>query len=205
MTSSIRRSLLVLAGACVALFALLASAEAARAQDLDPSRRLSPIGIAKTHIGDTYVKVTYGRPYVRDRVIFGEPNDSVAPLVPYGGIWRTGANEATELTTTGPLLVAGEPLEAGTYSIFTEPGASQWVIHFSPQLGLDGTARMSPDGDFTPDVYDTDRDVLVVEAPSSELEDTVEQLTLVFEPTDGGADLVLRWETTEVRIPLSAQ
>lgn len=192
-----------LASALLALLASLAFADSARAQDLDPSRRLSPVGIAKTHIGETYVKVTYGRPYVRGRVIFGAPNDNAPPLVPYGGIWRTGANEATELTTTGPLLVAGERLDAGTYAIFTEPRPSRWIIHFSPQLGLDGTARMSPDGDFTPNVYDTARDVLVVEAPSSELEETVQQLTIAFEPSDAGVDLVLRWETTEVRVPLA--
>lgn len=203
MTSPVPRFLPGLAAACVALLTVFASAEAAAAQDLDPSRRLSPIGIAKTHIGDTYVKVTYGRPYVRGRVIFGAPNDSGPPLVPYGEIWRTGANEATELTTTGPLLVAGERLEAGTYAIFTEPGPSRWIIRFSPQLGLDGTARMSPDGDFTPNVYDTARDVLVVEATSSKLDETVQQFTFAFEPSDAGADLVLRWETTEVRVPLA--
>lgn len=200
MISDIRRPLLLLAGACVAVFA---SADSAQAQDLDPSRRLSPIGIAKTQLDDTYVKVTYGRPYVRNRVIFGEPSDSAPPLVPYGEIWRTGANEATELTTTGRLLISGEPLEPGTYAVFTEPGPSRWIIHFSPQLGLDGTARMSPDGEFTPDVYDPARDVLMVEAPSSELEDTVQQFTLEFEPNATGADLVLRWETTEVRVPLA--
>lgn len=200
MTPSVHRSILSLAAVCVAV---LLAAEAAPAQDLHPSRRLSPIGIAKTHIGDTYVKVTYGRPYVRDRVIFGAPDDSVSPLVPYGQIWRTGANEATELTTTGPLLVAGERLPAGTYAIFTEPGPSHWVVHFSPQLGLDGTARFSPDGEFTPNVYDTDRDVLVVEAHSSQLEEEVDQLTIDLELNDAGADLVLRWETTEVRVPVA--
>ena len=201
MRPDLHAPILTLAAACVAL---LFAAEAASSQDLHPSRRLSPVGIAKTHIGDTYVKVTYGRPYDRDRVIFGAPSDSAPPLVPYGQLWRTGANEATELTTTGPLHVAGERLETGTYAIFTEPGPDQWVIHFSPQLGLDGTGRITPEGEFMPNVYDPDQDVLVVEAPASELEEEVQQLTMMFESTDAGADLVLRWETTEVRVPITA-
>lgn len=172
------------------------------AQDLHPSRRLSPIGIAKTHIGDTYVKVTYGRPYIRDRDVFGAETDSTSYLVPFGQVWRTGANEATEITTTGPLMVSGELLPAGTYSIFTEPDSSSWTVHFSPQLGLDGTGRLDADGSFTADVYDPGRDVLAVEASVSTLEEPVDPLTLAFEHRGSGADLVLRWETTQVRIPL---
>lgn len=200
MTTRFRTSILALAALAAGL---LFAAEVASAQDLHSSRRLSPVGIAKTFIGDTYVKVTYGRPYVRGRVIFGEPTDSTSPLVPYGQIWRTGANEATELTTTGPLRVAGERLPAGTYSIFTVPGPESWEVRFSPLLGLDGTGRISPDGQFTPNVYDPDQDVLAVEASSSQLEDDVSQLTIAFEPSDAGAHMVLRWETTEVRIPLA--
>lgn len=174
---------------------------ALQAQDLHPSRRASPLGIAKTHIGDTYVKVTYGRPYVRNRAIFGQPNDSTTYLVPFGQLWRTGANEATEITLTGPLTVAGQLLDAGTYAIFTEPGANEWVIHFSPQLGLDGTGRLDPDGSFTPDVYDPSQDVLTVTVPSQTIEEAVDQFTMRWEPANAGAHLVLQWEQTEVRIP----
>ena len=104
---ALRRSALALAW-----LAGLAFAAPAAAQDLHPSRRPSPIGIAKTHIGETYVKVTYGRPYMRGRSVFGAPGDTVTYLVPFGQLWRTGANEATELTATGPLMVAGSRLEA---------------------------------------------------------------------------------------------
>jgi hypothetical protein len=190
---------------CLLSAALLSTAlpSAAAAQDLHPTRRLSPVGIAKTHLGDTYVKVTYGRPYLRGRAIFGADTDSVTHLVPFGQLWRTGANEATELTTTGPLFVAGERLPAGTYALFTEPGPRSWTVHFSPQLGLDGTGRLGPEGGFTAGVYDPSRDVLVVEAPVAELDDPVDPLTFDFVPTATGADLVIRWETTEVRLPLT--
>ena len=112
------------------------------------------------------------------------------------------ATEATEITTTGPLIVAGNRLEAGTYSIFTEPGQTQWIIHFSPHLGLDGTGNFNAETQvFTP-VFDPADDVLTITVPAGTLEETVEQLTLEFEEGDGGAHLVLRWELTEVRIPM---
>lgn len=178
---------------------LLADALPAAAQDLHPSRRPSPIGIARTHLGDTYVKVTYGRPYVRGRDIFGAPGGGTTYLVPFGVVWRTGANEATELTTTGPLLVAGQRLGAGTYSVFTVPGPSAWEIRFSPQLGLDGTAIFNPEtGQVTP-AYDESRDVLVVTVPSGRLDEPVDQFTIAFEDSE----LVLSWARTEVRIPVA--
>lgn len=189
-------SILVLAGS----FGL---APAAEAQDLHPSRRLSPVGIARTHIGDTYVKVTYGRPYMRDRAIFGPAGDTIEYLVPFGRLWRTGANEATEITLTGPLMVAGQHLPAGTYSVFTEPGPTTWTVRFSPQLGLNGTARIGPEG-MQPNAYDPEHDVLVIQAQTRALDEEVDQLTFTFEPTDAGADLLLQWERTEVRIPLAA-
>lgn len=186
----------------IAALLCFAAADFAQAQDLHPSRRPSPIGIAKTHIGDTYVKVTYGRPYMRGRAIFGTNTEDQEFLTPYGEVWRTGANEATELTTTGPLSVAGQRLEAGTYSIFTEPGPTEWVIHVSPYTGLDGTGIFNAETQvFTP-VFDPADDVPTFTVPSGTLDEPVEQLTLEFEEADGGAHLVLTWENTEVRIPI---
>jgi hypothetical protein len=193
MPTPVRLALVLVAAA------LLAPRPAAAQAEEEPGRRLSPVGIAKTHIGDTYVKVTYGRPFIRDRAIFGP---DTTHLVPFGEVWRTGANEATEVTLTGPLQVAGTALEAGTYAIFTVPGESSWEVHVSPQLGLDGTGFLDPEtGDFTPDVWDPDRDVAVFQVPAGTLGEPVDPMTLAFEPTEAGADLVLRWERTEVRIP----
>ena len=178
--------------------------EVVEAQDLHPSRRPSPVGIAKTHLGDTYVKVVYNRPYMRNREIFGTNTEEKTFLVPFGELWRTGANEATEITTTGALSMAGQRLEAGTYSIFTVPGPEEWAIHISPQLGLDGTGRLSADGNFTPNVYDSSQDVLTFSVASGMIDEEVDQFTISLEPVDAGAHLVLSWEKTEVRIPISA-
>ena len=182
------------------LTALLLAPGAAVAQaEEEPGRRLSPIGIAATHLGDAYVKVTYGRPYIRGRAIFGA---DTTYLVPFDRLWRTGANEATELTISEPLRVAGTALEAGTYSMFTVPGAASWEVRISPQVGLDGTGRLDPaTGEFTPDVYDPERDVARFTVEPGHTVEVVDPLTLEFEATDAGADLGLRWERTEIPIP----
>lgn len=173
----------------------------AAAQDLHPSRRPSPVGIAKTFLGDTYVKVTYSRPYMRDRAVFGDPADQTSYLVPFGQTWRTGANEASEITITDPVQVAGRQLEAGTYSIFTVPGPSSWEVRFHPGLGMDGLSRLGPDG--VTETYDPVLDVLVAEVPTRPLGEPVQQFTIAFEDADGGTHMVFRWETTEVRVPIT--
>jgi hypothetical protein len=200
MTRTLRRALAAIA---LAVLPALVAAVPAEAQE-DPGRRPSPIGIARTHIGDTYVKVTYGRPYIRDRQIFGAPADDNGPLVPFGQLWRTGANEATEITLTGPLVVAGRRLEAGTYSVFTVPGPSTWSIHVSPHLGLDGTGIFdAATQTFTP-VYDPADDIMAFEVQPTRLAEPVDPFTIDFPATATGADLRLRWERTEVRIPVAA-
>lgn len=188
----------------VTTLALLATlAPVASAQDLHPTRRPSPMGMARTHLGDTYVRVVYSRPYQRGRDnIFGTAESEA--LVPFGEVWRTGANEATEITVTGPVKVAGQDLPAGTYSLFTTPGAEQWQVHFNSKLGLSG-AGIFADGEFTPVDLDA-TNALTVTVPSKTLpeDDLVDQLTIAFEKTDAGADMVLRWIRTEVRVPMQA-
>ena len=156
------------------------------AQDLHPSRRPSPLGMARTMLGDAYVRVVYGRPYKRDRKnIFGTKESGA--VVIYGERWRTGANEATELTVTRDVLVGGQKLPAGTYSLSTTPAPGTWKVHINSKLGLAPT------------------DVLTVSASATELPEDkeVDQLTFDFEKTPAGADMVLRWIRTEVRVPIA--
>jgi len=190
------------AGLLTTVIAALVMLHDTAAQDLHPSRRPSPIGIAKTQIGDAYVKVTYGRPYMRGRAIFGSANGDESFLVPYGQVWRTGANEATEITVTEDVMIGGEHLEAGTYSIFTEPNPDAWVIHISPHLGLDGTGIFDPATQSVTEVFDPADDVLTLEAPTSRIDEEVDQFTIEFEDSGSGTDMVLSWENTELRVPL---
>jgi hypothetical protein len=177
---------------------------AAAAQDLHPSRRPSPLGVARITLGDAYVKVVYSRPYKRDRDnIFGTAESKA--LVPFGERWRTGANEATEITTTRDLVIAGQKLPAGTYSLFTTPGADSWKVHFNSKLGLSGTGYFFPEEQRFEPVELAPTDVVTVEVPVKTLEekDEVDQFTISFAKTDAGAEMVLAWIRTEVRVPFT--
>lgn len=175
------------------------------AQDLHPSRRKSPLGSANVHLDDAYALVVYGRPYKRDRDnIFGTKESGA--VVPYGERWRAGANEATEIAISKDVTIGGKKLAAGIYSITAKPGADKWTIHFNSELGLDGTGHFDRAAmKFTP--ADLDKtDVLVVEAKPATIpadKEEVDQFTIEFEKSATGADMVLRWIRTEVRVPFA--
>lgn len=167
---------------------LLESCTQSEPEEPETLRRKSPIAIAKVlhHPSDTYIKIIYGQPYKRNRDIFGQ-------LVPYDNVWRTGANEATELTTTHDILFAGEELEAGTYSLFTIPREDEpWTIILNEELGLWG--------DFD---YQQEHDVLRVDVPAKQKESVAEAFTIQFtDVVDDSSDIILQWDQTEVTIPI---
>lgn len=150
-----------------------------------PESRPSPMRLARTHIGDAYVKVHYSSPQKRGRTIFGG-------LVPFGELWRTAANEATEITLTAPLTVGGEALAAGTYALFTIPDANSWTIIFNQSLGLDGTGG-----------YSVEDDVLRITVPVTELDHMQEAFSITFEEKDATPHLVLMWDRTRVTVPIT--
>ena len=175
----------------VALIAFVAAEGAAFAQDLHPSRRPSPMGIARADMGDCYASITYSRPYKRNRAeIFGGEGS----LVPYGQIWRTGANEGTEVHTTCDLMVGGETLPAGSYTLFSTPEETEWKLHFNSVLGVNGTRA-----------YEAANDAATVAVKPTALSEEVDQLTIAFEEQENGdMHLVLSWIDTEVRVPVKA-
>lgn len=151
-----------------------------------PEARLSPMMLARTWIQDTYVKVHYSSPRKRGRAIFGD-------LVPYGEVWRTAANEATEITLTGDVQVGGATLPAGTYSIFTIPGESEWTIMFNSSLGINGTVA-----------YSEANDVLRVRVPAGPADAVHEAFVIEFEEADSHANMVLTWDRTRVAVAIAA-
>ncbi len=152
-----------------------------------PDLRQSPMAIAATTLEyGTYVKVVYSSPRKRDRKIFGG-------LVPYGEVWRTGANEATELTLSRPVTLAGQRVEAGTYALFTIPEASRWTIILNGTLGQWGAYE-----------YDATTDVLRFEVPSSATEQTYEAFTISVDVEPPASFIRLAWENTAVSIPLAS-
>lgn len=156
---------------------------AATAQDLPQA---SPLGKVEQVVGLTNVSVTYSRPSVKGRKIFGE-------LVPFDAVWRTGANKATLFTTDGTIVIDGQKLEAGKYSLFTVPHQEAWEVIFNKNTELWG------EGD-----RKEEEDVLRVKAPSSKCNDTESFTIEIADVKDDKASLVLRWANTEVRVPMDA-
>lgn len=178
------------------------------AQDLHESRRPSPMGMARTTLdGGAYVRIVYSRPYLRGRDnIFGTEESEA--LVPFGKIWRTGANEATEITVTDDVLFGDKKLPAGTYSLFTTPGEKEWTIHVNSALGLSGTFAPNPETGQFEMAYKSENDVVTATAAvaSPKTEDgedkEVDQLTISFEDVEEGVHLVIQWADAEVRVPV---
>jgi DUF2911 family protein len=170
--------------------------------DLAPIEgRASPLDSLTFHVSGRDVKVCYGRPSVRGRTMIGS-GSSEGPAamgqVPFGRIWRTGANEVTLLITPIALSVAGITVPAGTYSIYTIPGETEWEIIVNrayTQWGMES-------------FYDDDVAAQEVGRGTVPVEDTdehVEMLTFRTEESMGdGVRLLLEWERTRVPIPISA-
>ncbi|MBK6979495.1 MAG: DUF2911 domain-containing protein [Cytophagaceae bacterium] len=128
------------------------------------------------------VKVTYGQPSKRDREIFGK-------LVPYGQVWRTGANAATEVTFKNDVSFAGKSVKAGTYTLFTIPNATEWTVILNSQLKQWGSYE-----------YDKikDKNVVEVSVKSMPTDSVWEKLTITAEDKQ----ITIGWDNTMIHIPL---
>lgn len=166
------------------LLGLVAAAPAAAQERGNDEPRTSPNAAVSQTIGTTEVRITYGRPQVNDRSIFGD-------LVPYDEVWRTGANEATTVSVSSDVTVEGEPLSAGTYSLYTIPGPDSWTILFNNVADQWGTQ------------YDQSEDALRVDV-DSESAPQHEMMTFVFEEvTNTSGTCVLYW--ADARVPFEIQ
>lgn len=135
------------------------------------------------------LEVFYNRPYKKERVIFGG-------LVPYGQVWRTGANEATTFTTNQDLFVDGSFLASGKYTLWTIPGPDSWKIIFNSKMypwGIDTDKRPYREPEF---------DALVLEVPVREMDSSLEQFTIYFDRANELISLNLAWDETLVTVPI---
>jgi len=175
---------------------------------LRPSQKAS---VMQT-VGVTDITITYSRPPVKGRTIFADAPASMTarakgeatldnqnerqkgePIVPFGHVWRAGANEATMFVVTDDVLINGQPLKAGTYSMHAIPGKEEWTIIFNNDAGQWGS--------FT---YDDKKDALRVKTKPQTVSDNQEWLTYFFDPvTDNSATANLRWE--KVRVPFTVE
>jgi len=164
----------------VATILVLVLAINLHAQD-DKSKRPSPPATASAKIGNATVTINYSQPSVKDREIWGG-------LVPYGKVWRTGANEATVFEVSADVKVEGEALKAGKYGLYTIPGENEWIIIFNSVSEQWGTQ------------YDESKDVLRVSVKSEKVSSNTEKMT--FKVAEDGS-VTLMWEKLSVTFKVS--
>lgn len=198
------------------LLIVLVAAVAVSSQVRPPTPRGSQKATVSQTLGTTEVSVTYSRPAIFGRKVYGDwpkptsgeatldngndrPKD--APLVPWGHIWRTGANEATLFSVNDDVLINGQPLAAGKYSLHTIPGKDgEWTIIFNSDEGQWGSFS-----------YDSKKDVLRVKAKAEWLAASSELLTFDIDPdvpaklgdVASKGTVVLRWE--KLRLPFTVE
>lgn len=163
------------------------SAAAAPAPDAEgpPNQPASPRDTAQGTIGSATLLVDYGRPSRRGREIFGS-------LVPYDQVWRTGANAATTLVLGGPVQLGGQPLPAGTYTLYSLPTRSGWTLIVNGQTGQWGTE------------YAEGRDVLRVPMSVSRTE-PVDTFRISVEGGTEEGRLIFAWDTLQGTVPVRAR
>lgn len=144
---------------------------------------LSPRDSIATSVGEAGVRIVYSRPSRRGRQVAGG-------VVPWGEVWRTGANQATVLTTDRDLMVGDAHVPAGSYSLWTLPAPTGWTLILNRQTGQWGTE------------YDPAQDLARVPMRSSPRSDRLEQFTISLQPQDGGGRLVLSWDDFDVWVPV---
>ena len=176
-----------------------AAAEAATAAVVAPAvcqptaplaERASPYDSVMVNVGGQQAKVCYGRPSVNGRVIFG------STLVPWDTLWRTGANEPTIIHLPFAASIAGVQLEPGSYSIYTVPGRDQWSIVLNRS-----TSQWGVESQYTLEVraQEVGRGTVAAERTGA----PVETFVITAEETPpNGANLILEWENTRVRVPI---
>jgi hypothetical protein len=165
-------------------------------------KRTSPHDAEYEHVaGGKVVMVVYGRPYTKDPKT-GEPRKIWGGLIPYGKVWRTGADESTLLITGVPLVIGGTTVPAGAYSVWTLPaedGSAKLIIN--KEIGQWGIDPREPS-----DAYDEKNDLLRVDLKKETLDKSVDQFSMWFakDPdVKGGSLLVMAWENTKYSVPFT--
>ncbi len=152
----------------------------------DKAARPSPPAKASCSIdGGATITVDYSSPRVKGRKVFGG-------LVPYGEVWRLGANEATTFVTTADVTVGGTKVPAGSYTLFAVPNADKWSLVISKKTGEWGVPYPGADSDFAR-----------VDMKASKLPSAAENFTIAFDKTAAGCTLRAEWETSRASVDIT--
>lgn len=148
----------------------------------------SPPQTVKQDFGLSSIELSYSRPGVKGRQIFGD-------LVPYGKVWRTGANSATTLTFGDEVTIGGITIPAGKYGLLTIPGNDEWTVIITKQLDVTNPAA-----------YKADQDLVRVKVRSQELPFSIETFSIMFSNvTSNSCDLAIFWDKTLVALPIKTE
>lgn len=154
------------------------------------NRTLSPPGFVERDINKLHIEISYSRPSVKGRLIFGKEADKA--LQPYGKYWRLGANESTEITINQDITFNNVALKAGTYRLYAIPGETTFRIGVNTELGKWGA--------WEPDYS---KDLFVTEVPVTRPEKPVEQYTIrIEEGAENGANIYFEWSDVQVMVPI---
>jgi hypothetical protein len=151
----------------------------------DKSKRPSPPEKAECKLGGSTVTTDYSSPRAKGRKIFGG-------LVPYGQVWRAGANEATSFVTDTNLSIGGTNVPAGKYTIFVIPNENKWTLIISKKTGEWGTAYPGQDNDLAR-----------IDMKVSKLPSPVENFTIAFDQSGSGCTMHMDWETTRAAVEIT--
>jgi len=147
--------------------------------------KASPLAKIEQKVGLADISISYSRPGKKDRVVFGD-------VVPFGEIWRFGANENTKITSSDALIFGKDTLRAGTYAIFTKPDKDKWEVYFYTETTNWGT----------PEKWDEQKVALKLTSPVVAINDVVENLTISLDNLqNSGATLQFSWDKTRINIP----
>lgn len=172
---------IIFSGAALFFMATLSDAQQLRTPAASPAQTI------KQDFGLSSIELSYSRPGVKGRKVFGD-------LVPYGKVWRTGANDATTLTFGDSVFIDGKKILAGKYGLLTIPGEKEWTFIISKS-----TSTTSPAA------YKEEEDIIRVKAKPVALKDKVETFTLQFvNVKNNSCELQLQWENTSVSLPITA-
>jgi hypothetical protein len=151
------------------------------------SAQASPPASATCDLGGKTIKTDYSSPRAKGRKIYGG-------LVPFGEVWRTGANSATTFVASADVVVGGKAVPAGSYTIFTVPAADKWTLIVNKKTGEWGI----------PYKYESD-ELARVDMKVSKLPAPVENFTISYVKSGGGCTLQIDWETTRASVDISAK
>jgi hypothetical protein len=139
----------------------------------------------KQEFGLGSIELSYSRPNAKGRTIFGD-------LVPWGAVWRTGANSATTLNFSDEVIIGGKKIPAGKYGLLSIPGQSEWTIIITKQLDVT-----------SPSAYKQEMDVVRVNIPSVSMPFPVETFMILFERVKSNElEMMIIWETTMISVPI---